>query len=462
MAKIDFFLQNNKIKDFHKACERLTFVTYLNYLWNISYLCTKRIQKGQIKHYMDIFDYIIHKDIAKEQNPDLLSSYREAAELICTCWNRLDMKFIEPFLDENVVWNGGVPHKVINGKKNFLIFMSKVFDSLKYSRNSYKADVVMMKGEYYALVSVDGEYQDLAHFIEIENGLIKKIEITPSEAWWDRQFGDSSRFGVISQTTSHELATAVAAIEQYVKTEIGDKPIKWAREFDLRNSHCQLSFTCDGLSYDLLVEIDSEVQSKCRWIMKSEFDRLVAGCRENNHIPCILDIDEKGQFVRLSLTEKMDKTIQRLKNKGKTEWPFRQLFKTEEQLSRLIITKDKRVLLPDYNDMEIFMEPLVKAVFILFLKHSKGIAFKELPDYRDELLNIYKTLKPQGLSKRTIQSIDDVTNPVVSNSINEKCARIRAAFMKGIPESIAKYYYITGERGEPKKISLPRDLILWE
>ena len=158
----------------------------------------------------------------------------------------------------------------------------------------------------------------------------------------------------------------------------------------------------------------------------------------------------------------MDKTIQKLKNNGKCEWTFRQLFKTGEQLSRLIITKDHRILLPDYNDMEIFMEPLVKAVFILFLKHNKGIAFKELPDYRDELLDIYKTLKPQGLSKRTIQSIDDVTNPVVSNSINEKCARIRAAFLKGIPEPIAINYYITGERGELKKISLPHDLVFWE
>lgn len=372
------------------------------------------------------------------------------------------MKFIEPFLNENVIWIGGAPHKVISGKKDYLEFMNKVFNSLSYSENSYKADVVMMKGDYYALVKIDGECQGLVHRVEIENGLITKIEMTPSEASWDRLFAGSSRFGVITQTTSYEIATAVAAIEQYVKTEIGDKPIKWAKEFDLRNSHCQLSFTYDGLTYDLLVQIDSEDQSKCRWIMKSEFDCLIAGCRKNNHIPCILDIDEKGRFVRLSLTEKMDKTIQKLKNNGKSEWTFRQLFKTEEQLSRLIIAKDHRILLPDYNDMEIFMEPLVKAVFILFLKHNKGIAFKELTDYRDELLNIYKTLKPQGLSKRTIQSIDDVTNPVVSNSINEKCARIRAAFLKGIPESIAKSYYITGERGKLKKISLPRDLVIWE
>ena len=87
------------------------------------------------------------------------------------------MSAIEPFLDENVVWSGGVPHKVIHGKRNYLDLMKKVFNSLRYSKNSYKADVVMMKGDYYALVTVDGEYQDLAHFIEIEEGLKRLQEL---------------------------------------------------------------------------------------------------------------------------------------------------------------------------------------------------------------------------------------------------------------------------------------------
>ena len=109
--------------------------------------------------------------------------------------------------------------------------------------------------------------------------------------------------------------------------------------------------------------------------------------------------------------------MQKLRNKGLNEWTFRGLFKTKSQLSRLIITKDYRILLPDYNDIEVKLEPLVKAVYLLFLRHPEGIIFKELADYRDELLNIYKRLKPMGLNKRTIQSIEDVTNPLL-NSIN--------------------------------------------
>ena len=143
------------------------------------------------------------------------------------------------------------------------------------------------------------------------------------------------------------------------------------------------------------------------------------------------------------------------------EWTFRSLFKTKAQLSRLVITKNHRIMLPDYNDIEVKMEPLVKAVYLLFLKHPEGIVFKGLTDYREELLDIYKVLKPMGLSKRTIRSIEDVTNPLL-NSINEKCARIRSAFVKEFDEGLAKNYFVTGERGEAKKILLPRDLVVWE
>ena len=410
---------------------------------------------------MDFFDYIINRNAAQKENPGQLSSYREAAELICMCWNELDMRFIEPYLDENVTWKGGVPHKVINGKENFLKLMAQVFDSLEYSKKSYRADVDGAGDRAVAIVTVDGEYQDMMHRLKIEDGIIKEIEVTPSGYWWLKQFGGKSPFGVVSQTSLHEQAAAVAAIEQYVKTELGNKDITWATPYELKNSHCQLSFACDGLSYDVLVEIHSFDDDKCRFVMYSEYNGLIAGCKENDHIPCILALNEDQEFVSLTLLEDMDVRMQKLRAKGMNEWTFRGLFKTKAQLSRLVITKDYKVLLPDYNDIEIRMEPLVKAVYLLFLKYPKGIIFKELADYREELLEIYKGLKPMGLSERTIQSIEDVTNPLL-NSINEKCARIQSAFIKEFDEGLAKNYFVTGERGEVKKITLPRDLVIWE
>ena len=161
------------------------------------------------------------------------------------------------------------------------------------------------------------------------------------------------------------------------------------------------------------------------------------------------------------LIEEVKKRILKLRQRGISQYILEQLIHPDDRLSKMVITKDYRIILPDYNNMEIKMEPLVKAVYLLFLAHPEGILFKRLPDYREELTRLYVKLRPTGLTDRVVQSIEDVTNPVL-NSINEKCARIRGAFVGKFDDHIARHYYIDGLRGEPKKISLPRDLVIWE
>lgn len=46
--------------------------------------------------------------------------------------------------------------------------------------------------------------------------------------------------------------------------------------------------------------------------------------------------------------------------------------------------------------------------------------------------------------------------------VNEKCARIRGAFVGQFDDHMARHYYIDGLRGEAKRISLPRNLVVWE
>ena len=161
------------------------------------------------------------------------------------------------------------------------------------------------------------------------------------------------------------------------------------------------------------------------------------------------------------LMEEVKERICKLRQRGIAEYLLERLIHPDDRLSRLVVTKDYRIVLPDYQNMEIKMEPIVKAVYLLFLKHPEGIAFKSLPDHRKELADIYTKLRPAGLTDRAMQSIEDVTNPLL-NSINEKCARIRGAFVGEFDDYMAKYYYIDGKRGEVKKIALPHDLVIWE
>ena len=171
--------------------------------------------------------------------------------------------------------------------------------------------------------------------------------------------------------------------------------------------------------------------------------------------------DEQFSWEINKLIEEVKERIDKLEQHGVSRRLLMRMIPERPKLSRLVVTKEMRIILPEYNNMEIKMEPINKSVFLLFLRHPEGIIFKELPDYRKELVDIYQKIKPFGLNERALQSIEDVTNPLL-NSINEKCARIRGAFVSQFDEDLAQHYYIYGPRGEAKKIALPRDLVVWE
>lgn len=161
-----------------------------------------------------------------------------------------------------------------------------------------------------------------------------------------------------------------------------------------------------------------------------------------------------------ALVQELKDMVQKLKDCGLSEKEITSLMHTEQPLLKLTVSRNYRIYLGEEHK-EVHLEPLVKSVYILFLKHPEGIVFKNLPDYRQELTKIYSEIRPYGLTDRAIQSIEDVTNPLL-NSINEKCARIRKTFVSLLGSYLSESYYIKGERGEAKKISLPRDLVVWE
>ena len=177
----------------------------------------------------------------------------------------------------------------------------------------------------------------------------------------------------------------------------------------------------------------------------------------------LYDADDAFDEESKRLIDEIKERVEKLKVKGIESPIIEAIFRDQKRkLSQLHITKDFRIYLGDYFGMEITMTPLPKAVFLLFLKHPEGIMFSYLPDFREELMDIYRKLKGPFFNEASArQSIEDVTDPL-SNSINEKCSRIREAFIGKFDDSLARYYCVDGKRGEPKKIALPRTLVRWD
>ena len=158
------------------------------------------------------------------------------------------------------------------------------------------------------------------------------------------------------------------------------------------------------------------------------------------------------------LTVEIRQRIIELRKRGVQLHLLHELVEEQPTLSRLVVDKDYRIFLPDYNNLEITMSPLPKAVYLLFLRHPEGIPFKRLRDYHDELLDLYKQVSNRVIESNIENSIRDITDPT-KNSINEKCSRIREAFLTHFDFAYAQHYFVTGRRGEPKRITLPRKLV---
>ena len=137
------------------------------------------------------------------------------------------------------------------------------------------------------------------------------------------------------------------------------------------------------------------------------------------------------------------------------------------RLSRLLITEDCRFWLTDYQQ-EVELQPVHKAVYLLFLAHPEGIEFKRLSEYRDELLGYYMQTAKLMDKEKIIESVDHLVDPL-DNAINEKCSRIKSIFLSMMDEYKASYYIISSHTQKHiagrvwyerlKVITLPRELV---
>ncbi|SDG94122.1 hypothetical protein SAMN04487901_11335 [Prevotella communis] len=145
----------------------------------------------------------------------------------------------------------------------------------------------------------------------------------------------------------------------------------------------------------------------------------------------------------------------------------------KSRLSRLLVTKDYRIILVDYGNKEVEMTPVHKAVYLLFLNHPEGIEFKKLCEYRNELLGYYMATA-KLMDKQTIaESVDMLVDPL-NNSINEKCSRIKSIFLNIMDLYTANYYIISGHTQKHfagsskiwyerlKNVKIPRELVIRE
>jgi hypothetical protein len=178
-----------------------------------------------------------------------------------------------------------------------------------------------------------------------------------------------------------------------------------------------------------------------------------------------------GHLVRhLQAADRKDLLLQTL---GTPLLEELRIYAARTKLSRLLITRDYLFILTDYGQQEVELQPVHKAVYLLFLAHPEGIEFKHLADYREELTHYYMSTAKLMDKERIIEGINHLVNPL-DNAINEKCSRIKKVFLSMMDEYAASYYIVSGHTRKHivgssriwyerlKVITLPRELVIFQ
>ena len=107
------------------------------------------------------------------------------------------------------------------------------------------------------------------------------------------------------------------------------------------------------------------------------------------------------------------------------------------------------------------MDSLTKMLYFFFLRHPEGVRIKEVGDYMAELMHLYMGITGRDDKEAIRASILGHVDPF-GNSINVSMSRIKAAFKNQMDAAVARYYWVEGKGGEPYRVAIDRDYVLWK
>ena len=102
---------------------------------------------------------------------------------------------------------------------------------------------------------------------------------------------------------------------------------------------------------------------------------------------------------------------------------------------------------------------LCKVFYILFLRHLEGIRLKEIADYRDELVFIYKSVSNRtdlGKMRKSVEAAIDIEN---RSLLFQYISRANKAFREKLSPRLAEQYVISSDRTNTSVIRLDRGLV---
>ncbi|NDB35257.1 MAG: hypothetical protein EB023_07910, partial [Flavobacteriia bacterium] len=130
--------------------------------------------------------------------------------------------------------------------------------------------------------------------------------------------------------------------------------------------------------------------------------------------------------------------------------------------SRLLISGYMyNLILSDYGNMPLLLNPKQKTIYCFFLNHPEGVRLVDLVDHRTEISQLYHRFSNQSTRNNIENSLNLLLDPLDDN-LHQTLSRIRRIIEKTVGKRIAPMYQIIGKKGKPYKILLSEEFIVWD
>jgi hypothetical protein len=131
-----------------------------------------------------------------------------------------------------------------------------------------------------------------------------------------------------------------------------------------------------------------------------------------------------------------------------------------KQASRLEVRGPlMKLFLLDSGGLEVRLNPLERALYLLILDRTEGINLNYLDTERDKLLHYYTRFATQGNEAAHQRTIDSVCN-LQENARNITLSRIRRKFIDSVGEDLARHYIPENMGDGLYRIPLDREFVV--
>ena len=285
---------------------------------------------------------------------------------------------------------------------------------------------------------------------------------------------DDSVFGISGSTCEDSDSTQVCmdycADEGFdagpcVVSEPPAKRSKWKPKLQSRMYHRSILFNLRDISQGILQKTDEP---------EDRFEYLE--CKESLSVPSEAELLDRAETSEVEALERSQQEelaeIKRLivnyiaKHPTDPEDMIRSLLRGKVivgQPGRLLVNGDMKIVLPEFDEMEIKMPAMCRVLYILFMKlRSKGkagIVLKNIDEYRGDLANIYSLVKPGAREDLVEQYISRLCDPW-TESLNQTISKINRCIKNHITSrDMQQRYFITGKPGKEYGIAIEPELL---